>query len=111
MGAHPVGGAVDAEDDAFVQEPVEEGGGEHGVAEAGGPVGYADVGGGDDGAFEVAGVDDLEEQGAAVLVEFAVAASSSEQKTLGESNRGQQKKSIMPSVLTRAAVCKSPMSP
>jgi hypothetical protein len=38
-------------------------------------------------------------------------ASSSEQNTLDESNRGQQKKSTVPSVVTSAAVCRSPTSP
>ena len=38
-------------------------------------------------------------------------ASSSEASTLGESNRGQQKKSTVPSLVTRAHVCRSPMSP
>ena len=32
-------------------------------------------------------------------------------KTLGESKRGQQNQSIVPSVATRAAVCRSPISP
>lgn len=34
-----------------------------------------------------------------------------EAKTLGESKRGQQYQSIVPSVSTRVAVCRSPMSP
>src|SRR5260370_1435157 len=72
-GGDPVGGAGDGDDDAFVEEPVEGGGGEHGVAEPFGPGRDADVGGGDDAAFEVAGVDDLEEQGAGFLVEDRVA--------------------------------------
>ena len=37
--------------------------------------------------------------------------SSSEANTLGESNRGQQYQSTVPSVATSAAVCRSPMSP
>jgi hypothetical protein len=73
VGAHPVGGAVDADDDAAVQEAVQGGGGEHGVAEPFGPGGDADVGCGDDAAFEVAGVDDLEEQGPGFLVQDPVA--------------------------------------
>jgi len=55
-----------------VEEPVE-GGGEHGVAGPLGPGGDPGVGGGDDAALEVAGVDDLEEQGAGFLVEDPVA--------------------------------------
>ena len=38
-------------------------------------------------------------------------ASSSEAKTLGPSKRGAQKKSIVPSLVTRAEVWRSPMSP
>ena len=37
--------------------------------------------------------------------------SSSDANTLGESKRGQQNQSIVPSVATSAAVCRSPMSP
>src|SRR5260370_26934164 len=73
VGAHSVGGAGDGGGDAVGEEAVEGGGGEHGVAEPFGPGRDADVGGGDDAAFEVAGVDDLEEQGAGFLVEDPVA--------------------------------------
>jgi hypothetical protein len=38
-------------------------------------------------------------------------ASRIEAKTLGESNRGQQYQSIVPSVPTSATVCRSPISP
>ena len=38
-------------------------------------------------------------------------ASSSDAKTLGESNRGQQNQSTVPSVVTSAAVCRSPIRP
>ena len=41
----------------------------------------------------------------------ALSSSSSAPNTLGESNRGQQNQSIEPSVLTSAAVCRSPISP
>src|SRR4051812_5116282 len=37
--------------------------------------------------------------------------SSNAPNTLGESNRGQQNQSTEPSVVTRAAVCRSPISP
>ena len=37
--------------------------------------------------------------------------SSSDAKTLGESNRGQQNQSIVPSVATRATLCRSPIIP
>src|SRR4051794_1901730 len=37
--------------------------------------------------------------------------SSRAPKTLGESNRGKQNQSIDPSVVTRAAVCRSPIIP
>src|SRR5260370_609317 len=72
-GAQAVGGAVDGGDDAAVEEAVEGGGGARGVAEPLGPGRDADVGGGDDAALEVAGVDDLEEQGAGFLVQDPVA--------------------------------------
>ena len=67
-----VAGAVDGDDFAVVQKPVNEGG-EHRVAEMFRPALDADVAGGDDGAFQVAGADHLEQQGAAVLVRAAVA--------------------------------------
>ena len=38
-------------------------------------------------------------------------ASSSDAKTLGESKRGAQNQSMVPSVATSAAVCRSPISP
>ena len=72
VGAHPVGGAVDAGDDAAVQETIQCRGGEHRVAEPLGPGGDPDVGCGDDASFEVAGVDDLEQQGPRFLVQGAV---------------------------------------
>ncbi len=37
--------------------------------------------------------------------------SSSDPNTLGESKRGQQNQSMVPSVLTSAAVCRSPIRP
>ena len=37
--------------------------------------------------------------------------SSSEAKTLGESNRGQQNQSMVPSMATRAALWRSPINP
>jgi hypothetical protein len=40
-----------------------------------------------------------------------LSASSSDANTLGESNRGQQNQSTVPSVVTSAAVCRSPIRP
>src|SRR5215469_7207358 len=40
-----------------------------------------------------------------------LSASSREANTLGESNRGQQNQSMVPSAATSAAVCRSPISP
>ncbi len=57
--------SVDMDDDGVVQEPVEEGGGDDGVAEDLGPLGEAAVRGEDHGALLVAGVDELEEQAGA----------------------------------------------
>ncbi len=57
--------ALDLDDDGVVQEPVEEGGGDDGVAEDLGPLGEAAVRGEDHGALLVAGVDELEEQAGA----------------------------------------------
>src|SRR5215470_15065 len=66
VGAQPVGGAVDAGDGGTVQQPVEHGGGDGGVAEGGGPVGDADIGGQDGAGFQVPVVDHLEQGGGAV---------------------------------------------
>ena len=61
VGAHPVAFAVDVEDDAAVEQPVEHGGGDHGVVEDLSPGPDPEVGGQHGGAFEVALGDDLEE--------------------------------------------------
>jgi hypothetical protein len=61
--AEPVGVAVEGEDDGAVQEPVEQGGGDGGVAEDLSPGPDAAVAGQDDGGFEVALGDDLEQGG------------------------------------------------
>ena len=61
VAAHPVGGPVDGEDGAVVEEPVEDGGGDGGVVEDLAPGGDAAVGGEDDRAVLVAARDDLEE--------------------------------------------------
>ncbi len=58
----------------MVEEAVEDGGGDGGVAvEDGGPVLEGFVGGQDDGAAFVAGADDLEEQVGSALVDGEVA--------------------------------------
>ena len=60
---HAVAGAFDHDGVAVVEESVEHGGGDGGVAvEDGGPLFEGLVGGQDDGAALVAGADDLEEQ-------------------------------------------------
>ena len=61
--AEAVGVAVEGEDDGAVQEPVQEGGGDGGVAEDLAPGSDASVAGQDDGGFEVALGDDLEQGG------------------------------------------------
>src|ERR671922_2145762 len=66
VGAQPVGGSVDADHGGAVQEPVEHGGGDGGVAERAGPVGDADVGRQDRAGLEVSLVDHLEQGGGAV---------------------------------------------
>ena len=68
MFSKPVAVAGDLDHDGVVQEPVQQGGGDHGIAEHLAPFAKAAVGGEDDGAALVAGVDELEEQvGAALL--------------------------------------------
>ena len=64
--AQAVAGALDLDHHGVVQEPVEERGGDHGIAEDLAPLGKAPVGGEDHGATLVARVDQLEEQAAAV---------------------------------------------
>src|SRR5215469_10539616 len=66
VGAEPVGRSVDSYDGGPVQQPVEQRGGDGGVAEGAGPVGDADIGGQDRAGFEVPLVDDLEQGGGAV---------------------------------------------
>ena len=65
MVAEPVAGAFDLDDDAVVQEAVEQRGGDDGIAEYLAPFGESAVGGEDHGALLVAGVDQLEEEVAA----------------------------------------------
>ena len=62
MFAQPVARAFDVDDDGVVEQAVEQGGGDDGVAEQFAPFGEAAVGGEDHGAFLVPGVDELEEQ-------------------------------------------------
>ena len=54
--------SFDVHDDGMVQQPVQQGGGDHGVAEHLAPFGKAAVGGEDHRTPLVAGVDELEEQ-------------------------------------------------
>jgi len=61
--AQAVGVAVEGEHYRAVQEPVEQGGGDGGVAEDLAPRSDASVAGQDDGGFEVALGDDLEQGG------------------------------------------------
>jgi hypothetical protein len=63
--AQPVRVALDGDDHRVVQQPVEQRGGDHGVAEDLGPLAEAAVAGQDHRAALVAGVDELEEQVAA----------------------------------------------
>ena len=63
--AEAVGVAVEGEDDGAVQEAVQEGGGDGGVAEDLSPGSDASVAGQDDGGLEVALGDDLEQGGGA----------------------------------------------
>jgi len=58
----PVAVALDVDGLAVVPEPVEDGGGDHGISEEFLPVGKAFVGGDDGGATLVAVGDELEEQ-------------------------------------------------
>ena len=62
MLAQAVAGALDLDDDGMVQKPVQQGGGDDGIAENLAPFGEAAVGGQDHRALLVAGVDQLEEQ-------------------------------------------------
>ena len=71
---HAEAGAFEHDGVAVVEEAVEHGGGDGGVAvEDGGPLFEGLVGGQDDGAAFVAGADDLEEQVGPALVDGQVA--------------------------------------
>ena len=61
MRAQAVAGALDLDDDGVVEQPVEEGGCDDGVAEDLAPLGEAAVRGEDHRPLLVAGVDQLEE--------------------------------------------------
>ena len=63
--AQAIARALDLDDDGVVKQPVEQRGGDDGIAEDLAPFGKAAVGGEDHGALLVAGVDELEEQIAA----------------------------------------------
>ena len=60
--AHAVARTFDLDHDGMVQQPVEQCGGDDGIAEDVAPFGEAPVGGEDHGALFVSGVDELEEQ-------------------------------------------------
>src|SRR5215831_9256812 len=62
MLAQPVAGPFDLDDDSVVKQPIEQGGGDHGIAKDLTPFGEAAIGGEDHGAALVAGIDELEEQ-------------------------------------------------
>ncbi len=71
---HAVALGFDEDGFGVVEEAVEDGGGDGGVAvEDGGPLFEGFVGGEDDGALFVAGADDLEEEVGAALVDGEVA--------------------------------------
>ena len=63
--AQPIARSFDLDDDGVVEQPIEQRGGDDGIAEDLAPFGKAAVGGEDHGALLVAGVDELEEQVAA----------------------------------------------
>ena len=63
--AQAIAGALDLDDDGMVEQPIEQRGGDDGIAEDLAPFGEAAVGGEDHRALLVAGVDELEEQIAA----------------------------------------------
>ena len=62
MVSHSVAGALDLYDDSVVVQSVEQSGGHHRVPEAIAPFGKAAIGSENQGAFFIAGVDQLEEQ-------------------------------------------------
>lgn len=74
--AGSVGVAVEVEDDGAVEEPIEHGCGDGGVAEDLAPGRDAAVGGEHDGGFEVALGDDLEQRGGGLAGQRQVAQSS-----------------------------------
>ena len=73
MFSEPVAVAGDLNDDGVMQQPVQECGGNHVIAEQLAPLAKTPVGGEDDGAALVAGVDQLEEQVGATLLHRQVA--------------------------------------
>src|ERR1039458_10593632 len=72
VGAHPVAGAADVEDGGGVEQPVDDGGGNHRVGEDLVPVAEAAIGGEDDRAPVVAAADHPEEPVGPGLVEGEV---------------------------------------
>ena len=73
MFAQPVAGTLDVDDDGVVEQPVQQGGRDHGIAEDLPPFGKAAIGGQNHGAAFVAGVDQLEEQVACPRADTEVA--------------------------------------
>ena len=63
--AHAIAGTLDLDDHGMMEQPVEERGGDDGIAEDVAPFGEAAVGGEDHGALFVARIDELKEQVAA----------------------------------------------
>jgi hypothetical protein len=61
----PVARTFNLDDNVVVEQPIEEGSGDNGIAEDLAPFGEAAVGGEDHGALLVAGIEGLEEQIAA----------------------------------------------
>ena len=71
--AHAVAGALDLDDDGMVQQPIEQRGGNDGIAEHVAPFGEAAIGREDHRAFFISRVDQLEEQIAATRRDREVA--------------------------------------
>ena len=62
MRPESIAGAFDLNDDGVMQQPIQQSGGDHGVAEHVSPFGKASIGGENHGTFFVARTDQLKEQ-------------------------------------------------
>ena len=62
MRPESIAGAFDLNDDGVMQQPIQQSGGDHGVAEHVSPFGKASIGGENHGTFFVASTDQLKEQ-------------------------------------------------